>query len=54
MVTHSCTDFGMEQNKVYGDALLPAMAGLKDVWFLSLPRISPSSAVASQANAGRS
>jgi len=41
MVTHSCTDFGMEQNKVYGDGFVTGYGALKGVWFLSLPRISP-------------
>jgi len=41
MVTHSCTDFGMEQNKVYGDGFVTGYGRIEGRLFLSLPKISP-------------
>ena len=39
--THRCHDFGMQEQKYYGDGLSPAMGALKGGWCLCSRRTSP-------------
>ena len=44
LVTHRCNDFGMAEQKFYGDGSLPDMAASRAGWSMSSRRISPFSA----------
>jgi len=50
---HRCTDFGMDERKVYGDGVVTATARSTGAWSSSSPRTSRSSAGASPARSPR-
>ena len=41
LVTHRCTDFGMEKQKFAGDGVVTGYGMMASAWSMSLHRISP-------------